>query len=111
MSEAVLTAGPLAGPPVSPLASPPARALFPPAVSGSLQLHTAGLAGLAAAPEAWGVVLAGLALNHAVLAVAGLSPRSRFLGPNIARLPVGRQTAYLGLQPANREFHAACNRL
>ena len=69
------------------MVKPPERGALPPAVMGSILLHAAGMAGLAAAPEDWGWVLGGLALNHAVLAVAGLSPRSSFLGPNIARLP------------------------
>jgi peptidoglycan/xylan/chitin deacetylase (PgdA/CDA1 family) len=50
-------------------------------------VHVAGLAALAAAPAAWPAVAAALVANHALLAAAGLAPRSPLLGPNLARLP------------------------
>jgi peptidoglycan/xylan/chitin deacetylase (PgdA/CDA1 family) len=38
-------------------------------------------------PAQWPVALGIVAANHAVLAAAGLWPRSRLLGPNLLRLP------------------------
>ncbi|KLU21163.1 polysaccharide deacetylase [Caballeronia mineralivorans PML1(12)] len=49
--------------------------------------HALALAGCAAAPEMWPWWLAGTALNHATVTVAGLWPRSTLLGPNWTRLP------------------------
>lgn len=64
---------------------PPYR---PPALLlGSLGLHAAGLAALAAAPWLWPAVAAGLFANHVVLATATLTPRSQWAGPNLVRLP------------------------
>ena len=64
---------------------PPYR---PPALLlGSLGLHAAGLAALAAAPRHWPAVAAGLFANHVVLATATLTPRSQWAGPNLVRLP------------------------
>jgi peptidoglycan/xylan/chitin deacetylase (PgdA/CDA1 family) len=56
-------------------------------VRASVALHAAGAAALVVVPAAWPWVLGGLVANHAALAVAGLLPRSRALGTNIARLP------------------------
>lgn len=42
--------------------------------------------------QLWPWVLSGLAANHALLAAAGLSPRSGLLGPNWTRLPVSGST-------------------
>lgn len=64
-----------------------ARGDLPPALTASLALHATGLAGLAAAPELWSWVVGALTANHAVLAAAGMMPRSAFSGPNIVRLP------------------------
>lgn len=58
-----------------------------PALVASAGLHVAGAAALAIVPSAWPAVAAGLVANHAVLAGAGLVPRSRLLGPNLTRLP------------------------
>jgi peptidoglycan/xylan/chitin deacetylase (PgdA/CDA1 family) len=58
-----------------------------PALRLSAALHVAGAAALVAAPSSWPWVLGGIAANHAALAVAGFLPRSRLLGPNLARLP------------------------
>jgi peptidoglycan/xylan/chitin deacetylase (PgdA/CDA1 family) len=58
-----------------------------PAVQASAALHVAGAVALVAAPASWPWVLGGLAANHAALGVAGLLPRSRALGTNLARLP------------------------
>jgi len=57
------------------------------ALKASALVHAGAVAALAAAPEAWGAVLAAVAANHAVLFGASLAPRSRLLGPNLARLP------------------------
>jgi len=57
------------------------------ALKASALLHAGGVVALAAAPEAWGAVLAAIAANHAVLFGASLAPRSRLLGPNLTRLP------------------------
>jgi peptidoglycan/xylan/chitin deacetylase (PgdA/CDA1 family) len=61
---------------------------MPPMLRASLGAHVAAAGLVALAPPAWGWALAGLAVNHAVLTAAGLWPRSRLLGPNVARLPV-----------------------
>jgi peptidoglycan/xylan/chitin deacetylase (PgdA/CDA1 family) len=58
-----------------------------PALVASAGLHAVGAAALALAPSSWPAVALGLAANHAVLAGAGLMPRSRLLGPNLTRLP------------------------
>ena len=60
---------------------------MPPALTGSLILHAAGVAGLLVAPGYWAWTLAAFVANHAVLAVAGMSPRSTLPGPNLSRLP------------------------
>ena len=57
-----------------------------PAIRVSLWLHAGGTASLAADPSCWPGVLGVLAANHAILA-CGMHPRSRFLGPNVTRLP------------------------
>jgi peptidoglycan/xylan/chitin deacetylase (PgdA/CDA1 family) len=49
--------------------------------------HAAALAGCALAPSAWPWWLAGTAVNHAAVTLAGLWPRSSVLGPNWTRLP------------------------
>lgn len=64
---------------------PPYR---PPALLlGSLGLHAAGLAALAAAPRHWPAVAAGLFANHLVLLTASMLPRGQAVGPNLVRLP------------------------
>ena len=60
-----------------------------PTVRASCWLHAAAVFGLAAHPPAWPWALGGVAANHAALAVAGLLPRNRLLGPNLVRLPEG----------------------
>jgi peptidoglycan/xylan/chitin deacetylase (PgdA/CDA1 family) len=77
----------------SPIAIVPCRRPEPrpwrpaPAVRASAALHAAGAAALVVVPAAWPWVLGGLAANHAALVVAGFLPRSRAIGPNVARLP------------------------
>lgn len=53
----------------------------------TLALHAALLALLVTDPHAWRWVLAAVFANHVVLALAGLWPRSSWLGPNWTRLP------------------------
>lgn len=57
------------------------------ALKASAALHAGGAVALAAAPEAWGAVLAAVAANHLALFGASLAPRSRLLGANLTRLP------------------------
>ncbi len=60
----------------------------PPALlAGSIGLHAAGLATLAASPGRWLTVAGVLMANHVLLAAASLSPRGRWMGPNLVRLP------------------------
>jgi peptidoglycan-N-acetylglucosamine deacetylase len=60
---------------------------MPPFVRASAALHVAALATTAAAPSVWPWALGAIAANHAALTAAGLWPRSRWLGPNVTRLP------------------------
>jgi peptidoglycan/xylan/chitin deacetylase (PgdA/CDA1 family) len=53
----------------------------------SLGLHLAGLVGLLGRPATWPLVAAVLVADHATLALSGLLPRCRLLGPNLTRLP------------------------
>lgn len=69
------------------LLSAPGRWRPSPLVAGSFVLHGAALLALAAQPAWWPQLLALLALDHAVLTVCGLLPRSHWLGPNLTRLP------------------------
>jgi peptidoglycan/xylan/chitin deacetylase (PgdA/CDA1 family) len=61
--------------------------ILPAALRGSIGLHAAAAALAVAAPGAWPWAVGGIALNHAVLAAAGMTPRSILLGPNLRRLP------------------------
>lgn len=58
-----------------------------PFVLASIALHAAALAALAWRAHWWPGVLALLGVNQAVLTLLGLLPRSRWLGPNLSRLP------------------------
>lgn len=60
---------------------------MPPLISFSLLLHAALLLAVFAYPQHWAWYLLVLIANHAVLTLAGLLPRSRWLGPNRTRLP------------------------
>lgn len=53
----------------------------------SVILHGLALLLLLWQPHTWPWLLAGLALNHAVIVALGLWPRSTGLGPNVLRLP------------------------
>ncbi len=58
-----------------------------PLLAASAALHLGAAAALIARPRAWPWALGALFANHAVLAAAGLWPRSRLLGANWTRLP------------------------
>jgi peptidoglycan/xylan/chitin deacetylase (PgdA/CDA1 family) len=58
-----------------------------PLIRVSIVLHVLALAALIAAPHLWRWALAAVLANHAVLALSGLLPRCRALGPNWTRLP------------------------
>jgi peptidoglycan/xylan/chitin deacetylase (PgdA/CDA1 family) len=53
----------------------------------SAALHVTAAATVLARPPLWPWVLSAVVANHAVLAAAGLWPRSQLLGPNFSRLP------------------------
>ncbi|MDP2023329.1 MAG: polysaccharide deacetylase family protein [Hydrogenophaga sp.] len=53
----------------------------------SALLHAGAALGTVAVPAVWPWALGAVALNHAVITVAGLLPRSSLLGPNLTRLP------------------------
>jgi len=59
----------------------------PPAVTASIALHAAAAGAAAFVPGALWWALGGIAANQLGLALAGLWPRSRLLGPNWTRLP------------------------
>jgi len=58
-----------------------------PLIAGSFLLHGAALVAVALHPPWWPQLLLVLVLNHLLLTVCGLVPRSHWLGPNITRLP------------------------
>jgi len=57
------------------------------AVRSSIGLQAAAAAVALAVPTAWPWAMGGVAVNQAVLAWAGMWPRSTLLGPNLRRLP------------------------
>lgn len=58
-----------------------------PLIRGSVLLH-AGAIGLALVrPHLWPWALSAVVADHLILTAAGLTPRSRLLGPNVTRLP------------------------
>jgi peptidoglycan/xylan/chitin deacetylase (PgdA/CDA1 family) len=63
----------------------------PPAIKASVLLHAGAALGTVAVPAVWPWTLGAVALNHAVITVAGLLPRSSLLGPNLTRLPAVSQ--------------------
>jgi peptidoglycan/xylan/chitin deacetylase (PgdA/CDA1 family) len=67
--------------------SRPARLKLPLLLRLTLLLHAAMALALAVQPSAWRWVLAAFMLNHLVLSLTGLWPRSQWLGPNWTRLP------------------------
>ena len=58
-----------------------------PLLLASLGVHGGALATVLARPAEWPWALAAVGADHALLAAAGLWPRSRLLGPNWTRLP------------------------
>jgi peptidoglycan/xylan/chitin deacetylase (PgdA/CDA1 family) len=67
---------------------PPAPPYRRPAlIAGSLGLHAAGFAALAAAPRYWPLVAGVLVADHLTLAAASLWPKSPWVGSNLVRLP------------------------
>jgi peptidoglycan-N-acetylglucosamine deacetylase len=74
-------------PPLStPLASPPPWHM-PVLVKASLACHLGAGAAVLAEPGLWPWSLGALAVDHALIAGAGLLPRSTWLGNNMRRLP------------------------
>ena len=57
-------------------------------VRASMVLHGAALTGAALSPARWPLFLKTVAANHLALGIAGISPRSSWLGPALCRLPV-----------------------
>lgn len=68
----------------------------PPLIRGSIALHLLALVSVSVKPALWPWALAAVALNHLLIAAAGLWPRSHWLGPNWTRLPAA--------STARREF-------
>lgn len=60
---------------------------WPPFIRASAALHGAALGAGLLVPGAAPWALGALVLNHAAITAAGLTPRSRLLGPNTTRLP------------------------
>lgn len=58
-----------------------------PLVLASLGVHGGALGAVLVRPAAWPWALGAVLADHALLAAAGLSPRSHLLGPNWTRLP------------------------
>lgn len=56
-------------------------------IRATLALHALALSSLIAAPGQWRWALAAVFVNHALLSLFGLWPRSHALGPNWTRLP------------------------
>lgn len=56
-------------------------------VRASLAVHLLALITVTVAPGQWRWVLVAVLINHALLTLFGLWPRSHWLGPNVTRLP------------------------
>jgi peptidoglycan/xylan/chitin deacetylase (PgdA/CDA1 family) len=59
-----------------------------PLIRTSYAAHIAAVAAAVIEPELWPWSVTGIGVNHLVLTIAGLCPRSPLLGPNLSRLPV-----------------------
>jgi peptidoglycan/xylan/chitin deacetylase (PgdA/CDA1 family) len=68
-----------------------------PLLYASAAVHLAAAAAALARPRVWPWALGALAANHAVLAAAGLWPRSQLLGPNWVRLPAQNGAARVAI--------------
>ena len=67
--------------------TPQPRWIPSPLLYASTALHAGAAAATLLRPPLWPWMLGAVALNHAVLTGAGLWPKSRWLGPNLTRLP------------------------
>ncbi|HZE47461.1 MAG TPA: polysaccharide deacetylase family protein [Xanthobacteraceae bacterium] len=65
----------------------------PPLLYASAAVHLGAAAAALSRPRLWPWALGAVALNHVVLAAAGLWPRSQLLGPNWIRLPAQQGVA------------------
>jgi peptidoglycan/xylan/chitin deacetylase (PgdA/CDA1 family) len=63
------------------------RLLSSPVLTASAAVHLGAAAAVLTSPRDWPWAIGAVAANHAVLAAAGLWPRSRLLGPNWTHLP------------------------
>jgi peptidoglycan-N-acetylglucosamine deacetylase len=72
---------------MAPSSPSPTRWRPSPLVSASIGLHVGALAVVLARPSAWPWAVGAVLADHALLTAAGLTPRSRLLGPNWTRLP------------------------
>lgn len=81
------TLRPLSSPTSSISAGSPRRWRPTPAISGIIATHAGAAALTAAQPACWPYAAGAVAASHAVMATAGLWPRSALLGPNWTRLP------------------------
>ena len=61
----------------------------------SVALHAAAFAGALACSRHWRWAVAAVACDQAALTLAGMMPRSRWLGPNLSRLPGGGEAVAL----------------
>jgi peptidoglycan/xylan/chitin deacetylase (PgdA/CDA1 family) len=60
-------------------------------ISGSVALHAAAAAVALLRPRLWPWALSAVVVDHLALTAAGLTPRSRLLGPNLTRLPAAAE--------------------
>jgi peptidoglycan/xylan/chitin deacetylase (PgdA/CDA1 family) len=82
------TLAPLTPRPSSTIAAGVARRWRPtPALAGVIAAHAGAAVYAAARPAAWPYALGTVVASHAMVAAAGLWPRSALLGPNWTRLP------------------------
>jgi peptidoglycan/xylan/chitin deacetylase (PgdA/CDA1 family) len=65
----------------------PTRWKPPLAIKMTLVTHAAAATGCLMAPAIWPWALGALIINHAVITIAGLLPRTTLLGANLTRLP------------------------
>lgn len=78
-----------ASPLPEPAADAPRRWRPTPLVTGTVAVHAGAAAFTALQPPCWPYAVGAVAVSHAMLAAAGLWPRSAWLGPNWTRLPAG----------------------
>jgi peptidoglycan/xylan/chitin deacetylase (PgdA/CDA1 family) len=60
---------------------------WPPIVRASVGWHLVAIAAAVLVPGAAPWAIGAIVLNHVLITAAGLTPRSRLLGPNVTRLP------------------------